>query len=107
MKETHKVKFKVDKPNDYRDWIESKDHIKKIEKYGGKLLSLYECEAGVWNMKIIIDRSHPEHEKIISISENAGYRLDLLNIPTVIHNQANEEMLQELGSIRSCLKQVA
>tara|TARA_R100001594_G_scaffold39318_1_gene70864 strand:+ start:339 stop:662 length:324 start_codon:yes stop_codon:yes gene_type:complete len=106
MKETHKVKFKVDKPNDYRDWIGSKDHIIKIEKYGGKLLSLYEHETGVWDMKIIIDRSHPEHEKIITIAEKAGYKIDLLAIPTVTHEEANLEMLQELDRIKSRIKQV-
>tara|TARA_Y100001938_G_C8058594_1_gene415889 strand:+ start:677 stop:1000 length:324 start_codon:yes stop_codon:yes gene_type:complete len=107
MKETHKVKFRIDKPDLYRKWIKTKKYIDIVKSCGCKILVLNEIEVGVWGMKIIIDKSHPNHQNVMQVCEDAGFKFDLLTVPEIAPHDACREMLQELDTIKSRLKQVA
>ena len=56
MKETHKVKFRIDKPDLYREWVKTQQHIDVVKSCGSEVLELTELKPGVWDMKIIIDK---------------------------------------------------
>tara|TARA_R100000808_G_scaffold15267_2_gene35466 strand:- start:50 stop:361 length:312 start_codon:yes stop_codon:yes gene_type:complete len=83
MKELHKVKFKINKEEDYRNWVKSNEHKKLITDCGAKLIKLKEVKSGVYLMEIIIDTSHPKADELMMITENNGFRFTLLGVPVV------------------------
>lgn len=107
MKETHNIKFKIDKPDLYREWVKTEEHINIVKSCGCEILVLNELESGVWGMKILIDKSHPDHQNVMHVCENAGFKFDLLSVPEIVHDDACAEMLQEINSLKNRIGQVA
>ena len=81
--EEHSFQFEIDKPDQFRDWVNTPDYIKQIEKCGGNLKSLREVKTGLWEAVIEIDKSNPRSDELVLISERNGYQFTLRSVPVV------------------------
>jgi len=81
--EEHSLQFEIDKPDQFRDWVNSPNYIEQIEKCGGNLKSLKEVKTGIWDVVIEIDKSNPRSDELVLLSGRNGYQFTLRSIPVV------------------------
>ena len=108
MKERHEVEFKVNKPNEWNQFLSEINiqgelvHRCEIKNCGGHLESMIEIEPGIFKMSIIVDKDHPKMKELFNISSDRGFRIELQGIPIITQVEANktaEKALEEMDSV--------
>ena len=108
MKELHKGSFSVSDHIRYKELVDAGVIYKECLVRGNKLLSLKEVSAGKWEFEAEVDTSNPRVDELATfLIDQHGIYYTLASVPKVIPIQAQEEMLQELESIKSTLGRVA
>ena len=109
MKERHEVEFKVNKPNEWNQFLSETDiqgelvHKCEIKDCGGHLESMTEIEPGIFKMSIIVDKDHPKMKELFNISYERGFRIELKGVPIITQIEANETVEKALEEMEEVL----
>ena len=108
MKERHEVEFRVNKPNEWNQFL-SEINIQgklvlnsEIKNCGGHLESMIEIKPGIFKMSIIVDKDHPKMKELFNISSDRGFRIELQGIPIITQVEMNntvEKALEEMEEV--------
>ena len=89
MKQRHTVNFSVNKPDEFRAFIQQKNkngvhvYVDEMKKCGASLESLEEVSPGVYDLVLVVDPNHKKYGDLHNISTSRGFRWEILTAPKV------------------------